>query len=141
MTWVTSLTGWSNLFFFFNLIFFLISPSNNLIFLFIYLFQFYFLILGCLEIELHNFFNLFYVELSQFPEFVFLISTLNIGSIGNWILWFLFLFLFFIKLSRSNDLSREFKRLTWVDLSYFFIFLIDFFILSFNTKLVGNWAS
>jgi hypothetical protein len=43
-----------------------------------------------------------------------------------------------MKLSRSHDLGHEFGRLTRVDSIYFFIYLIDFFILSCNIGLIEN---
>ena len=46
----------------------------------------------------------------------------------------------FMNLSQSHDPSCGFNKLTRVESSYFFglLFLIDFFISSFNIGLVGN---
>ena len=48
-----------------------------------------------------------------------------------------------MNLSQSYDSGHKFNIFTWVDLGYFLelIFLIDFFISSFDIELVENWAS
>jgi len=48
-----------------------------------------------------------------------------------------------MNLSQSYDSGRRFNIFTWVDLGYFLglIFLINFFISSFDIELVENWAS
>ena len=54
-------------------------------------------------------------------------------------------FFYFISmnLSQSYDPGRRFNMFTWVDVCYFLglIFLINFFISSFDIELVENWAS
>jgi hypothetical protein len=56
---------------------------------------------------------------SFFDKFFFSISSFNIEIVRNWSS-----FIFLVGWSFSHDLSHEFKRLTWVDISFFkFLFL------------------